>query len=722
MIRTIAALCLALVASPTHAAAPARPEPASRVIATAHEGAQAHVFLDLSAAALGAAPASATDPRLDEAAFEALTSRLLDDAHAADPRVRAVVPWAVDPAHPELGWQPLWDFLPPIAPPPTRPRETTLRYATAPAVTRGLSGSHHGGAPLAGKVIYVSPGHGFYWSDPSVLGRWATQRGVTYGVVEDFVNAEAVAHYLVPLLINAGATVFTMRETDRQANRVIVDAEAGGTSSTDGGGAYEEFGSWQDSTVPGYRAGLGPITGAANPHTRGKNRVAVTTAGSNPAEARFTPLIPADGQYAVYVTFTQDPSRARDARYLVRHAGGESQVTVNQERHGSTWVLLGSWRFSKGQDPARGSVSLIAASALEPGDFVSADAVRFGGGQGEIVRGDGSGPGAGPTSGRPRWEECSRYAIQSNGAPETVWNPSSDDHADDVTARSRYAAWQNEPGEDAVYVSWHTNAPDGGRGTSSFVYGPNPPNGDYQFTGTAGSDSLANLLQDEIVNDIRASFVPTWQDRGVFSAYFGELNPSHNSEMPAALVEAAFHATEADASELREPRFRFVLARAFQQAIVKYFATRDGLPARLLPDPPRPSASAPRALPPRASASPRPPPTPRASAATRPPATCSTAAATAAPSTTEPRCQTPRPRCSSPDSPPTRPPSSALPRPTPAASRCPPRPSACCRPARRARPRRWWSRASTASTSPPPPARTSARSASACSPAFARSR
>ncbi|MEZ4268823.1 MAG: N-acetylmuramoyl-L-alanine amidase [Myxococcota bacterium] len=562
-----------------------RPEPASRVVATASDGDRAHVYLDLSAAALGTGPAS-EDPRLDEAAFESLTTRLLEAAHDADPRVRAIVPWVVDPARPDLGWQPLWEFLPPISPPPTRPRETTLHRATAPAVTRGLTGGHHGGAPLAGKVVYFSPGHGFYWSDPSVLGRWATQRGATHGVVEDFVNAEAVAHYLVPLLLNAGATVFTVRETDLQPNRVVVDAESGGTTSTEGGGIYEEFGTWKDSTVAGYRAGLGPVADASNPHARGKNRVAATTAGPGAPEARFTPKIPADGQYAVYVTYSQDASRARDAHYLVRHAGGQSHVRVNQERHGATWVLLGSWRFSKGQNPATGSVTLVADSALEPGDFVSADAVRFGGGMGEIQRGTGSPPASGPTSGRPRWEECSRYAIQSNGAPQSVWDSSSDDHSDDITARSRYAAWQNEPGEDAVYVSWHTNAPDGGRGTSTYVYGPNPVNNSYQFTGTPGSDVLANLLQDEIVNDIRSSFVPTWKDRGVYSAYFGELNPSHNSEMPAALVEAAFHATEADAVELREPRFRYVLARAFQQAIVKYFAVRDGLPARLLPDPP----------------------------------------------------------------------------------------------------------------------------------------
>ena len=89
------------------------------------------------------------------------------------------------------------------------------------------------------------------------------------------------------------------------------------------------------------------------------------------------------------------------------------------------------------------------------------------------------------------------------------------------------------------------------------------------------------------MNDLRAAFDPDWQDRGINSAYFGELNPSHNSEMPATLVETAFHATAADAAWLKEPRFRQVLARAYYQGVAQYFAQRDQIPVALLPEPPR---------------------------------------------------------------------------------------------------------------------------------------
>ncbi|MFT7582860.1 MAG: hypothetical protein ACI9MR_004544, partial [Myxococcota bacterium] len=263
--------------------------------------------------------------------------------------------------------------------------------------------------------------------------------------------------------------------------------------------------------------------------------------------------------------------------YVVRHAGGETELRVNQERHGKTWVDLGRYYFYAGQDHGRGAVVLHNDTSLEPGDFVSADAVRLGGGMGDFQRTT--------VSGRPRFEECSRYSAQFNGAPTTVYNRSGTDRSDDVGTRPRYAAWQNESGEDSVYVAWHTNAPDPGRGTSTYVYGTNSPDGSYQFAGTAGSDILAQEVHGAIVGDLRQGWDPEWTDRRIRSAYFGEVNPNNNPEMPAVLVEVAFHDTAADAQQLKEPEFRDIVARAFYKGIVRYFARRDGVTAQLLPNP-----------------------------------------------------------------------------------------------------------------------------------------
>ncbi|PKN54561.1 MAG: N-acetylmuramoyl-L-alanine amidase [Deltaproteobacteria bacterium HGW-Deltaproteobacteria-14] len=498
--------------------------------------------------------------------------------------MRAIVPWAVDPRDPKAGWVPLVTLLPPVAPVPTRAGELPADGNPRPlaaVVPADAPGPRQGA--LSGKVVYVSASHGFTWT--AELGRWATQRPNTNDIVEDLVSAEAVDQYMIAYLRNAGATVFTVRERDMNPHMVIVDADEGGTTTLDGAGAYSESGTgWQDTAEVGFLGGLAPYQGSVNPFTQGTTRAVAAVTGPATAWATWVPAVPADGWYHVYVSYSQKADRASDAHYVIRHPGGETALRVNQQRHGGTWMDLGRFWFEAGQDEGRGAVILYNDGAS--GGLVVADAVRLGGGMGDFDRGNGSGLTDGPTSGRPRFEECSRYSIQFSGAPSSVYGYVGNDRSDDVGARSRYAAWQNEPGEDAVYVAWHTNAPDPGRGTSTYVYGPNAPDGSYNFTGVAGSDDLAQAIHDELVGDIRAAFDPTWKDRGIFSAYFGEINPSHNSEMPSALVEVGFHDTAADAVIMAQPRFRQVAARSFYQGIVKYFAQRDGQPVRLSPEAP----------------------------------------------------------------------------------------------------------------------------------------
>ncbi len=506
---------------------------------------------------------------VDEVFVESVVRSALEDEADDGLPVTGVIPWV---ATDDRGWVPLPALLPPITPPPTKPAEALA--ASAP--TRG------GRRPgfLSGKTVYVSAGHGWTWTP--TLARWATQRGNTHGIVEDFVSVETINAYLVHYLEKAGATVFTVRERDFNTSMAIVDNDGGGD------GAYAETGAWQADGVAGFRPGEEPYRGTTNPFGLGTTRVAPTTSGAPTAEARFTPDIPTSGMYQVYASWSVDPSkpRAPDAHFVIRHAGGEAHVRVDQRRHGGTWYPLGQWYFEAGRDDLVGAVVLMNDSSGGAGAWVSADAVRFGGGVGDAGRGtEASGP-KGLTSGRPRWEENARYHSQFNGAPSSVYAYTSDERNDDVGARPRYAAWQNEVGEDAVYVAWHTNAPNPARGTVTYIYGPNPPNGNYDFTGVAGSDRLARLLHDEIIADIKSGFDPAWRDRGVKTAYFGEVNKNHNPEMPAVLVEVAFHDTEADALYLRDPDFRKTVARSYYQGIAKYFAERDRLTVKLLPEPP----------------------------------------------------------------------------------------------------------------------------------------
>ncbi len=510
--------------------------------------------------------------RWSEAELEEVVRAALEDAFEAGLGVTGVIPWAAR----DGAWVPVPALLPALPPVPRKSFEVKVSGGDGGPVVKSLSvsaGARRRGG-LAGKVVYVSAGHGFTW-DPAV-GRWVTQRGNTHDIVEDLVSAESIDQLLTTYLENAGATVFTVRERDMNPDMVIVDVEAGGVVN---GGSYVETGAWQDSTSGGYKGGLAPLVEGENPFALGSSRVALVATQSN-AVASWSFEVPVAGDYRVYAAWVAGENRAVDAHYVVRHAGGESHFRVNQRRHGGTWMSLGRFRFE-----ADGVVELHNDSAVA-GSYVSADAVRIGGGMGDADRGDGTVAPRAPTSGRPRWEEAARYHIQFTGAPQSVYRYASDERSDDVGARSRYAAWQNEVGEDAVYIAWHTNAPSPAVGTSTFVYGPNPPDGTYDFTGTVGSDKLGRFLHDEVANDFKAAVDPAWRNRGLYTAYFGEINKSHNPEMPSALCEVAFHATESDAAHLKNPKVRNIAARAFYQAVAKYFADRDGQDVTLLPEPP----------------------------------------------------------------------------------------------------------------------------------------
>jgi len=431
---------------------------------------------------------------------------------------------------------------------------------------------------LSGKIIFISPGHG--WIDYGGTTGWSTQRGITHDLVEDFVHAESSSQYLLTYLRNAGAIVFSVRESDLNSNMIIVDDADG--ESHPGNGTYTETGDpgvFADTGEAGFANFSSPYGSATNPFldTGGSSR-SITTGLTETARATWVPVVPESGYYTVYISYTTSgAARANDAHYIVNHAGGQTSFRINQEVRGQTWIPLDRFYFEAGSNPATGSVELVNDSADLPGETVTCDAVRFGGGLGDVF-----GENVGTSSGRPRWEEGARIYAQFMGAPATVYS------GGDVTARPKIAAWLNENGEDSIYLSWHSNSFDGStRGTASFIYSANPPDGTYDpAQSLPGSAELMNAIHDEIINDIRGAWEPTWADRGYRSAYFGEINPANNDEMPSALLQVAFHDNAADAAALADPRFRQLLARAIYQGAVKYFADRDAEPIYLLPEPP----------------------------------------------------------------------------------------------------------------------------------------
>lgn len=479
----------------------------------------------------------------------------------------------------------------PLKPTPGRPWEEETPPVSGPLVRRVRAAGRDAGGKgvwkwverdwpqgfLSGKTIFLSPGHGWYWTGSS----WTTQRGNSYGIVEDLSNAESVDQFLVSYLVRAGAHVVPVREIDLTAGMLVCDDGDRDLFPEDC--LYGEEGStglFSDSTLPGYGRISYPVSSGVNPFEQGGNRLLQTDIQET---ARFvwTLNVPQSDYYNVYVSYSSYSLRAPDAHYIVSHPGGEAHFRVDQRHHGGTWVLLGRFWFERGLSRELGSVALANDSENPATDVtVSADAVRIGGGMGLTDRGGGS-------SLRPRYEECCRYHAQFSGAPAAVYDPStSGDNTDDVSCRSRMAAWVHEPGEDALYFSWHSNA-GGGTGTSIYVYGEGGPGECVTPSPSAGSVELADLILAEVISDIRTVWDPSWTNRGRRCAWFGELNPSNNNEMPAALIELAFHDLPADIEDLREPEFRKISARAIYKGMVRYFAWRDSVPARLLPEPPQ---------------------------------------------------------------------------------------------------------------------------------------
>jgi N-acetylmuramoyl-L-alanine amidase len=429
--------------------------------------------------------------------------------------------------------------------------EAVLRPVSQPPVE--VKGRPQGA--LSGKTIYVSAGHGWWWNGSN----WRTQRppypdastGYVGPIIEDHNNAEVVNQYLLRYLWNAGADVWTARERDLNTFEQVID---------DGSSGFATSGSWETVGTGGYAAHYLQTT---------------TSLAATAAVTWTTDPPPADGVYALYVWYVPGSDRAGDAHYTVYHAGGATGLTVDQRHHGHTWRYVGRFPLRAGE---RLTVSLSNQSATS-GQVVVADAVRLGGGTFDSLAGIATEAPCAPD--KPWWETAARYHVQRLGVDP-------DDYAyfNDVVARPFWARWEHaNTGDDAVYVSWHTNGLNGHNttfwGTSSFIHSYQP---------VTGSAALRDAIHNELVNDARAGWDPAWRDAGKGSMDAGELRELWDSDpanaIPGALIEIAYHDHVGDTDALKDPRFALLSARAVYQGMVKYFEARDGVDLTLLPEPP----------------------------------------------------------------------------------------------------------------------------------------
>ena len=217
---------------------------------------------------------------------------------------------------------------------------------------QNVSRPYNIGSGLAGRHLALWQSHGRVYSADK--GVWQWQRPSLFCTVEDLFTQSIVVPFLMPMLENAGAVVYTPRERDWQTECVIVDNDASGGKSR----YSEEDGrslKWREYNI-GYADAQEVYRDGDNPFAMGTSRYVTSSSDKkNRAEAVWHPAIPIDGRYAVYVSYQSFENSVTDALYKVVHSGGATDFRVNQTMGGGTWVYLGTFHFKEG-DQSQGVV------------------------------------------------------------------------------------------------------------------------------------------------------------------------------------------------------------------------------------------------------------------------------------------------------------------------------------------------------------------------------
>ncbi|MCM1451518.1 MAG: hypothetical protein NC102_04630 [Clostridium sp.] len=452
-------------------------------------------------------------------------------------------------------------------------------------------------AGLEGDNIAIWQSHGWYF-EPK-LNRWEWQRARVMQTVEDLYTQSYVMPFLMPMLENAGAYVMSPRERDIRLQEIVIDNDAKDS------GYKEKEGSkgWEKAPKAGFAYDGSLLKNGSHPFSDGTARMAQTVGyDEKTSHAQYTASIPEDGDYAVYVSYVTLPNSSEDALYTVHAANGDRNFKVNQKMGGGTWIYLGHFPFKAGDN--QDIVNLSNASAKK-GAVVTADAVKVGGGIGNVARIVKE-----PlddidyqyvASGYPRFTEGARYWLQWAGAPDSVFTPSDyvNDYGDDYKSRGLWVNWlaggsSMLPDREGLNIpvdlsfAFHSDAGttlnDSIIGTLG-IYFTQCNDGKYaNGTSRMASRDLTNKVMSQIVDDVRAEFEPNWTRRGMWDKTYYEARVP---EVPTMLLELLSHQNFADMKYGLDPAFRFVVSRAIYKGMLKFLAARDGkeyvvqpLPAR----------------------------------------------------------------------------------------------------------------------------------------------
>lgn len=462
-------------------------------------------------------------------------------------------------------------------------------------LVRNISKPYEVEKGLQNRNIALWNSHGMYFNQEE--GRWTWQRPRLFLAVEDMLTTSFVLPFLAPMLENAGAQVFIPRERDTQTQEVIVDNDDK-TSST-----YQETrkSKWETQTA-GFSNKQATYKYKENPFKMGTYRSIKTTTNKHDiSTAEWIPAIPEKGMYAVYISYQTDKNSTDDAHYTVYHLGGETEFIVNQTMYGGTWLYLGHFLFDEGKNPENGRVELSNISKNKD-KTLTADAVKFGGGMGNMAaaptpkkNGKAKGKSFTPTiSNVPRFAESAKYWLQWAGVPDSIYSRTENtiEYNDDFQSRGFWVNYisggsatnKANPGLKVpidMAFAFHTDAGikhnDSIVGTLGICTVRNNGNGNGNGAATRYSTGvsrwaardLVDVIQTQIVDDIRQTYHPEWTRRGTWNKSYSEARVP---EVPTMLLELLSHQNFTDMKYALDPRFRFTVSRSIYKGMLKYLA------------------------------------------------------------------------------------------------------------------------------------------------------
>ncbi|MDE7409606.1 MAG: xanthan lyase [Muribaculaceae bacterium] len=496
-------------------------------------------------------------------------------------------------------------------------------------ITKGMQGDN----------VAMWHSHGRYYKPAN--DNWYWQRPFLFQSVEDTYTLGFILPYAVPMLENAGAYVMLPRERDINPIEVIVDNDQPeeGSALYSQNSYFEVNGhqKWQTGEGEGFIYDLPDFRDTENPFENGTFRIVKTTKHGSPSTASWVADIPESREYAIYVSYKSLPDSSEDARYTINYDGGSEDILVNQKIGGGTWIYLGTYPLAEGYDPENPTVVLSSRSENGGETVVTADAVKIGGGMGNIARSpkrsdvlwnnviqsydtdsisvdtiiaDYADSSDRPvatdnpfrkeevqkamksepmfkTSGLPRWLEGARYWLQWAGMPDSVYSPyaGTDDYKDDYTSRGLWVNYlaggsrvlPNEKGLgipiDAA-MALHSDA--GKRSDDSFIgtLGIYFTNGNGNYAdGTPRKNS--RTMTDMLMRQITGDIRAKYEPEWTRRPMWDKSYvEARVPEVPTTLIELLSHQNFADMQYGNDPRFRFTVGRAIYKALARFIGER----------------------------------------------------------------------------------------------------------------------------------------------------